>query len=55
MADDDPLQDLIEAVADGTLDRRRLPANHQDPTISQLLAELQILAGVGRRPSLTSR
>ena len=46
MADDDPLKDLIEAVADGTLDRRRLPANHQDPTISQLLAELQILAGV---------
>lgn len=46
MADDDPLQDLIEAVADGTLDRRRLPATHQDPTISQLLAELQVLAGV---------
>ena len=46
MADDDPLQDLIEAVADGTLDRRRLPAKHQDPTISQLLAELRILAGV---------
>src|SRR5262245_8154746 len=46
MADDDPLKDLIEAVADNTLDRRRIPANHHDPTISQLLAELQILAGV---------
>ena len=45
-ADDDPLEDLIEAVADGTLDRRRLSAKHQDPTISQLLAELKILAGV---------
>ncbi len=46
MADDDPLPELIEAVADGTLDRRRLPGTHQDPTISKLLAELQILAGV---------
>lgn len=46
MADDDPLQDLIEAVADGSLERRRLPQAHRDPTISQLLAELQILAGV---------
>ena len=46
MADDDPLKDLIEAVADGTLDRRRLPAHHSDPTISKLLAELQVLAGV---------
>lgn len=46
MADDHPLKDLIEAVADGTLDSRRIPANHSDPTISQLLAELKVLAGV---------
>jgi hypothetical protein len=46
MAEDDPLRELIEAVADGTLERKRLPGTHRDPTISQLLAELQILAGV---------
>ena len=46
MADDDPLRELIEAVADGTLDPARLPRTHRDPTISQLLAELHILAGV---------
>src|SRR5687768_2139032 len=46
MAEDDPLRELIEAVADGTLDRARLPGTHRGPTISQLLAELQILAGV---------
>lgn len=46
MADDDPLKDLIEAVADGALDSRRIPAHHSDPTISQLLAELKVLAGV---------
>ena len=46
MAEDDPLRELIEAVADGTLDRGRLPGTHRDPTISQLLAELHILAGV---------
>ena len=46
MAEDDPLRELIEAVADGTLERARLPGTHRDPTISQLLAELHILAGV---------
>ena len=46
MAEDDPLRELIEAVADGTLERKRLPGTHRDPTISQLLAELKILAGV---------
>ena len=46
MAESDPLRELIEAVADGTIDRRRLPETHRDPSISRLLAELQILAGV---------
>jgi tRNA A-37 threonylcarbamoyl transferase component Bud32 len=47
MEDSEPLEKLIEGVADGTLDRGRLPRTHRDPSISQLLAELQILAGVG--------
>jgi tRNA A-37 threonylcarbamoyl transferase component Bud32 len=46
MSDPDPLAKLIEGVADGTLERSRLPQTHQDPSISRLLAELQILAGV---------
>jgi hypothetical protein len=46
MADPDPLADLIASVADGTLDRRQLPDTHHDPSISRLLAELKILAGV---------
>jgi tRNA A-37 threonylcarbamoyl transferase component Bud32 len=46
MSDPDPLAELIEGVADGTLDQSRLPKDHQDPSISRLLAELQILAGV---------
>jgi predicted Ser/Thr protein kinase len=46
MPDPDPLQELIEAVADGRLDSRQLPRTHRDPSISRLLAELQILAGV---------
>jgi serine/threonine protein kinase len=46
MEDSDPLEKLIEGVADGTLDRGRLPRTHRDPSISQLIAELQVLAGV---------
>ena len=46
MADPDPLAELIASVADGSLDRRRLPDSHRDPSISRLLAELKVLAGV---------
>jgi tRNA A-37 threonylcarbamoyl transferase component Bud32 len=46
LEDADPLRQLIGGIADGTLDRERLPGTHPDPSISQLLVELQLLAGL---------
>ncbi|HXI28673.1 MAG TPA: serine/threonine-protein kinase, partial [Vicinamibacterales bacterium] len=47
MADEQPsLSELIEAVADGTLDLASLAGKVPDGPLRELLAELQVLAGV---------